>query len=168
MRRGSWLVWEPVALDAFNPPSTTRGFSFPCSVVHARCYSICFNLCYKSEVHNLFGPSTEHFLLLLAMFPLSCACVRMLSGREISAHKKTWSEHKFPFITGFLCIFHSCRSKYRRVLVKCCTQEMLCAQNCTQTKKLDVKSTWGQKIWYICRYDLNFRKSSIKTEFFKV
>jgi len=29
------------------------------------------------------------------MFPLSC--VRAHTGREMSAHKKTWSTHKFSF-----------------------------------------------------------------------
>jgi len=32
-----------------------------------------------------------------AMFPLSCACVRAHTGREMSAHKETWSAHKFYF-----------------------------------------------------------------------
>jgi len=45
----------------------------------------------------------------------------------MSAHKKTWSAHKFSFKKCFLHIYHTCRSIYRRVLVKCCTQEFCCA-----------------------------------------
>ena len=33
----------------------------------------------------------------VAMFPLSCAHVLAHTGHEISAHKKTWSTHKFSF-----------------------------------------------------------------------
>ena len=35
--------------------------------------------------------------VLYAMFPLSCACVRAHTGREMSAHKKTWDGHKSSF-----------------------------------------------------------------------
>jgi len=35
-----------------------------------------------------------------ALFPLSCA--RVHTSRETSAHKKTWSAHKF-FFKNFLC-----------------------------------------------------------------
>src|SRR6218665_3053203 len=40
-----------------------------------------------------------------AMFPLSCACVRTHIGREMSAHKKTWSAHKFSFKKCFCTYF---------------------------------------------------------------
>ena len=36
------------------------------------------------------------------MFPLSCVSVCVHTGHEISAHKKTWSAHKW-----FLQIFHT-------------------------------------------------------------
>ena len=61
------------------------------------------------------------------MFPLSCAHVRTHTSRETSAHKKTWSTHKRSLQKCFLHIFHTRRSKYRWVPVKCCTNEILYA-----------------------------------------
>ena len=66
------------------------------------------------------------------MFPLGCACAH--TGREMSAHKKTWSAHKFSFKKISLHIFYTWRSKNRRALVKCCTRKILCTQ--TDFKKL--------------------------------
>jgi len=36
----------------------------------------------------------EKTLCQWAIFSLGCACVRTHTGREMSAHKKTWSAHK--------------------------------------------------------------------------
>jgi len=41
--------------------------------------------------------SPNFFIAMPAMFPLSCARVHMHTGREMSAHKKTWGTHKFFF-----------------------------------------------------------------------
>jgi len=49
------------------------------------------------------------------MFPLSCVPVRAHTGREMSAHKKTWSTHTFFFKNGVLPIFPTFRSKYKGV-----------------------------------------------------
>jgi len=51
------------------------------------------------------------------MFPLSCARVRTHTGRETSAHKKTWSaQQNFPS-KKYLHIFYAHHPIYRRVLV---------------------------------------------------
>jgi len=67
--------------------------------------------------------NTKSTSYLEPMFSLSCARVR---ARHMSWDKKTWSAHKFSF-KMFLHIFHTCRYKYRLVLVRCCTQEIVCA-----------------------------------------
>ena len=41
----------------------------------------------------------------LSMFPLSCAHVRAHTGRETSAHKKTWSAHRISFQKWFFTYF---------------------------------------------------------------
>ena len=51
--------------------------------------------------------------------------MRAHPDREMSAQKETWSAHKFWF-KMFLYIFYTCRSKYRCVLVKYSTQEIVC------------------------------------------
>jgi len=46
------------------------------------------------------------------MFPLSCACVRDHKDREMNAHKKTWSAHKFfSKKIAFCALFQTYRSK---------------------------------------------------------
>ena len=63
---------------------------------------------------------------LVAIFPLRCA--RVHTGREMSAHKKSWSAHKFSFKECFCIHFINVVLNINRwVLVKCCTQEILCA-----------------------------------------
>src|SRR6218665_2163986 len=96
-------------------------------------------------------------------------CAHCVQAVKTSAHRKTWSAHKYPFQKcfsfihygdlysassrlllrsapnpctakkknfeagvecvrkQFLHIFHTRRSKYRRVLVECCIKEILCA-----------------------------------------
>ena len=46
-------------------------------------------------------PVAQHISYRIAMFPLSCARVRASTGREMSAHKKTWSARKFSFKNVF-------------------------------------------------------------------
>jgi len=59
------------------------------------------------------------------MFPLRCARrVRAHTGREMSAHKKTWRAHKCSFQKWF-CTFHTRHSKFRWLQVQCCTKEIL-------------------------------------------
>jgi len=68
------------------------------------------------------------------MFPPSCARVRMHTGREKSARKKTggwwWTKklgaHYISFEKCFLHIFLTPHSKFRWVMIKCCTKEILC------------------------------------------
>jgi len=45
------------------------------------------------------------------MLPLSCACLRAHTGREMSAHKKTWSTHKCSLQNNFCTVFHTHHSK---------------------------------------------------------
>jgi len=70
-----------------------------------------------------------------SMFPLSCARVRAHTSRETSTHKKTWNAHKIllPKLYLHTILFHTRRSKYRWVLVKCCTKEIL----------------WAHRLWKI-------------------
>ena len=58
--------------------------------------------------------------------PSKLAHVSTHTGRETSARKKT-SAHKCSFQKCFLLIFHTFHSKFRWVLEKCCTTEILCA-----------------------------------------
>jgi len=58
---------------------------------HLSSYSICYE--FGSQAHGL-SP----------MFPLSCARVHAHTGRETSAHKKTWSAQKISF-QKWLCIY---------------------------------------------------------------
>ena len=68
------------------------------------------------------------------MFPLSCACVRVLKSREMDA-QKNWSAHQFSIKNTFCtCMFHTCRSKYKCVLVNVAHRK-LCAH--TDFKKLE-------------------------------
>ena len=69
--------------------------------------------------------------------------MRVHSSCETSAHKTTWSVHKCSFQKCFLHIFHTRRSKYRRVLVKCCTKEIVCAHR--------LWKIWGNiaPVWFI-------------------
>lgn len=54
-------------------------------------------------------------------------CARMRAQMSWDEHtQETWSVHKFSFRKYFLHIFHTIRSKYKWVLVKCCTQKILC------------------------------------------
>ena len=46
----------------------------------------------------------------------------------------------------FLHIFHTCRSKYRWVLVKCCTKEILCAHRLLKIEGILVRTTLPPKV----------------------
>src|SRR6218665_220814 len=70
------------------------------------------------------------------IFPLNnapsklCACAHI--GRETKAQKKKRGAHiNVPSKNVFA---HIRRSKYRRVLVKCCTKELLCAHRLKQIR----------------------------------
>ena len=63
-----------------------------------------------------------------------CVCACMNTGCQMSAHKKTWSAHEFSFKMIFLHIFHTCRSRYRWVLLNVAHRKF-CAH--TDFKKLE-------------------------------
>ena len=62
------------------------------------------------------------------MVPISCARVRAHTSHEASAHKKTWSAYKCLLQKWFCTLFRTLHSKYRLIVVICCTKEIVCAQ----------------------------------------
>ena len=88
---------------------------------------------------------------------------RAHTSREMSAHK-SWGErtqvvrwaHTWKLELGghinflqriYLHIFHTCRSKYRRVRVKCCTKENLCAHRLWEIKENIALYSTGIYFW---------------------
>src|SRR6218665_2323415 len=69
----------------------------------------------------------------MAMFPLSCARVRMHTSREMSTHNKTWSAHKCSFQK---CVLHII--SYTSFQIQMSPGKMLHTRNffCTQTLKI--------------------------------
>jgi len=52
---------------------------------------------------NSHSIKADRYLTFSPLFPLTCARVRMHTGRDTSAQKKTWSTHKCSF-QKYLCI----------------------------------------------------------------